>query len=159
VSGTRKAWFSGLLALAAVAAPLTGCGGSSYTKSDFVARADGICSSTLRQTRALSPPTATSGAAVSAYLGKLVPLVQSEADQLRALKRPADTARDQATLTAYFAALGQVVDAYRRLQAAAARGDDQTMADVEATLNANPVASLAASYGLKACGTPGSTSA
>jgi hypothetical protein len=144
-----------VLALAAV---VTGCGGSGYTKSDFVARADGICTNTLRQTRALAPPAATSGAALSAYLGKLVPLVETEADQLRALKRPDDSARDRATLTSYFAALGQVVAAYRRLEAAAVGGDDQTVADVEAALNANPVASLAAGYGLKACGTPGSTS-
>ncbi|HUA04196.1 MAG TPA: hypothetical protein VMB27_09845 [Solirubrobacteraceae bacterium] len=142
----------------ALAAIVAGCGGSSYTKSDFVARADGICTNTLRQTRALAPPSAASGSALSGYLGKLVPLVESEADQLRALKRPADSARDKAALTAYFAALGQVVDAYRQLESAAARGDDQTIADVEATLNANPVASLAAGYGLKTCGIPGSTS-
>jgi hypothetical protein len=150
-----RARFFGVLALAAIAA---GCGGSSYTKSDFVARADAICTSTLRQARALAPPASTSGAALSDYLGKLVPLVDSEANQLRALKRPADTAHDGATLTAYFAALGHVVAAYRQLRAAAARGDDQTVTDVEAALNANPVDSLAASYGLKTCGTPGSTS-
>ncbi|MBV8219394.1 MAG: hypothetical protein JO325_13085 [Solirubrobacterales bacterium] len=155
MSGTRQAWLCGLLALAAIVA---GCGGSGYTKSDFVARADGICTNTLRQTRTLAPPVSASGAALSAYLGKLVPLVESEANQLRALMRPADSASDRDTLTAYFAALGQVVGAYRRLEAAAARGDDQTMTDVEATLNANPVASLAARYGLKTCGTPGSTS-
>ncbi len=155
MSGSRYAHLCVFVTLAAL---LAGCGGSSYTKSDFVARADGICTNTLRQSRALAPPGADSGAALSAYLGKLVPLVESEADQLRALKRPADSARDRATLTAYFAALGQVVDAYRRLQGAAARGDDQTMADVESALNANPVASLAATYGLKTCGTPGSTS-
>lgn len=137
---------------------VAGCGSSGYSKSDFVARADGICTNTLRQTRALAPPASASGSSVAAYLGKLVPLVESEADQLRALARPPDSARDRATLTAYFAALGQVVAAYRQLKAAAARGDAQAIADVEATLNASPVASLAASYGLKACGTPGSTS-
>lgn len=155
VSGKRTAWFFGLLTLAAM---IAGCGSSSYAKSDFVARAEGICTRTLSQTRALAPPAAGSGSALSAYLGKLVPLVQSEADQLRALKRPADNARDKATLAAYFAALGQVVAAYRRLRTAAARGDAQTLADVEATLNASPVAALAASYGFKTCGTPGSTS-
>jgi len=155
VWGSRRAH---LYILVTFAVLLAGCGGSSYTKSDFVARADGICTNTLRQTRALAPPAASSGVALSAYLGKLVPLVESEANQLRALKRPADSARDRDTLTAYFAALDQVVGAYRRLEAAATRGDDQTMADVEAALNANPVASLATSYGLKTCGTPESTS-
>ena len=140
---------------------VAGCGGSSYTKSDFVARANAICTSTLRQTRALAPPASTSqqGIAFAAYLGQLVPLVQSEADQLRALKRPHDSARDSATLTSYYAALGQLVANYRQLEAAARRGDTQTVTDVEATLRASPIAALAASYGLQSCATPGSTSA
>jgi hypothetical protein len=158
VSGGRQARFYGLLALAAMVA---GCGGGSYTKSDFVARANAICTSTLRQTRALSPPASTShpGGALAAYLGQLVPLVQSEADQLRALKRPADNGQDSATLTAYYRALEQIVENYKQLETAARRGDTQTVADVEATLRASPVAALAASYGLRSCGTPGSTSA
>jgi hypothetical protein len=158
VSGARQARFYGLLALAAVVA---GCGGSGYTKSDFVARADAICTSTLRQTRALAPPASTSqpGGALAAYLGQLVPLVQSEADQLRALKRPPGNARDGAALTAYYAALAKIVANYRQLEAAARRGDTQAVTDVEATLRASPVAALAASYGLRSCGTPGSTAA
>jgi hypothetical protein len=161
VSGGRQARFYGLLALAALlAASLAGCGGSGYTRSDFIARADGICTSTLRQTRALVPPASTSqpGGAPAAYLAEVVPLVQSEADQLRALKRPSDNAHDRATLSAYFTALGEVAAAYRQLVAAARRGDAQTVADVEATLRASPVAGLAASYGLRSCGAPGSTS-
>jgi hypothetical protein len=156
VSGARQARFFGFLALAAL---LSACGGSGNSKSDFIARADGICTNTLRQTRAISPPVAASGGALSAYLGRLVPLVQTEAEQLRALKRPAGSAQDRATLAAYFSALDQVVEAYRRLETAATAGDTQTMANVEATLRASPVASLAAGYGLHACGTPGSTSA
>lgn len=157
VLGIRQARFYGPLALAAL---LAGCGGSGYTKSDFIARADGICTSTLRQTRALIPPASTSqpGGAQAAYLAEVVPLVQSEADQLRALKRPSGSAHDRATLTAYFTALGETVAAYRQLEAAARRGDAQTVATVEATLRASPVAALAASYGLRSCGTPGSTS-
>ena len=85
--------------------------------------------------------------------------MQSEADQLRALKRPRGNAHDRAALNAYFAALGEVVAAYRQLEAAARRGDAQTVANVEATLQASPVAGLAASYGLRSCGTPGSTAA
>lgn len=157
VSGARQARLYGLLALALVAA---GCGGSGYTKSDFVARADAICTSTVRQARALTPPAATSqpGGALAAYLGQLVPLVQSEEHQLRGLKRPPGNARDSATLTAYYAALAQIVANYGQLEAAARRGDTQTATDVEATLRGSPVADLAASYGLRSCGTPGSTS-
>ena len=140
---------------------VAGCGGSSYTKSDFVARANAICTSTLRQTRALSPPASTSqpGGTLAAYLGQLVPLVQSEADQLRALKRPPDDNHDSATLNSYYTALGQIVENYRQLEAAARRGDTQTVTDIEATLRASPVAGLAASYGLGSCSTPGSTTA
>lgn len=158
-TGARRARFYGALALAL--AVLAGCGGSGYTKSDFVARANAICTSTLRQTRALAPPASTSqpGGALAAYLGQLAPVVQSEADQLRALKRPAGNASDRATLTAFYKALGQIVENYRRLEAAARRGDSTTVADVEAALRASPLAALAASYGLRACGTPGATSA
>ena len=117
MSGTRQAWFYGLLALTVV---VSACGGGGYTKTDFVARADAICTSTLRQTRALTPPASTSqpGGALAAYLGQLVPLVQSEAHQLRALKRP----RQGSGLRhadAYFAALAQIVANYRQLEAAA----------------------------------------
>lgn len=157
MSGGRNARVYGLLALAALVA---GCGGTGNTKSDFITRADAICTKTLRQTRAIVPPASTSqpGGALAAYLGELVPIVQSEADQLRALKRPSGTARDRVTLSQYFGALGEVVTAYRRLDAAARQGDAQTVADVEATLRTSPVAALAASYGLRTCGTPGATS-
>lgn len=158
VWGTRHARLCGLLALAA---SLSACGGSSNTKADFVARADAICTKTLSQTRAITPPVSSTqpGGALAAYLGQVVPLVQSEAGQIRALKRPAGgTAQDRLMLSQYLAALGQVVVAYRQLEAAARRGDTQAIATVEATLRANPAATLAASYGLRSCGTPGSTS-
>jgi hypothetical protein len=150
-----------LYGLLGVAAVVAGCGGSAYTKSDFIARADAICTSTLSQTRALTLPAPSSqpGEALAVYLGQLVPLVQSEDDQLRALRRPPDNARDSATLTSYYNALAQTVASYRQLEAAARGGDTQTVTDVEATLRASPIAALAASYGLKSCGTPGSTTA
>ena len=141
---------------------LSACGGSSYTKADFVARANAICTKTLGQTRAISPPSSTGqpGGALAAYLGRLVPLLGSEADQIRALKRPSGgAAHDRQILSQYLAALGQVVVAYRQLEAAAKRGDAQAVAGVEATLQANPAADLAASYGLRSCGTPGTTAA
>jgi hypothetical protein len=125
-----------------------------------VARANAICTKTLNQTRALTPPASTSqpGGALAAYLGQLVPLVQSEADQIHALKRPSGgSAKDRLMLSQYLAALEAVVAAYRQLEAAARRGDAQAIATVEATLRANPAADLAAGYGLRSCGTPGST--
>ncbi len=152
--------FCGLLTVALL---VSACGGGGhYKKADFVARADGICTKTLNQTRAITQPSPTSqpGGALAAYLGQLVPLLQSEANQIRALKRPTDgTAQDRRTLSQYLVALGQVVAAYRQLEAAAKQGDAQTIANVEATLRDNPAADLAASYGLRTCGTPGATTA
>jgi hypothetical protein len=147
--GARQARLLAPLALAAVVAA---CGGSGYTKSDFVARANAICASSLRHTRAIAP-----GSPLPTYLAALVPIVQSEANQLRALRRPPGNARDQASLSSYLASVGQVAQDYRQLQAAAQRGDTQAITNLEAGLRASPVAALAASYGLRSCGTPGST--
>ncbi len=157
--GLRNARVSGRPVLAlALAALVTGCGGGGYTKSDFIDQANAICTNTLRQTRAIAPPTSTSQpGAMAAYLGRLVPLVQSEADQLRALKRPPGTARERLMLSQYLAALGQVATAYRALESAARSGDSDTVAGVEATLRASPVAALATAYGIRSCGTPGAT--
>jgi hypothetical protein len=145
-----------IVAVLSLAALLAGCG-SKYTKSDFAARADGICTNAINEIRSLTPPTAASGQelrALSQYLGKLLPIVQSEANQIRALRRPD---ADQATLERYLSAQADVVAEYRRLAAAAKRGDAQGVASAEATLQASPVATLAAQYGLRDCGTPGGT--
>ena len=78
-----------IVAILSLAVLLAGCG-SKYTKSDFVARADGICTNAVREIRSLNAPTAAAGQelhALSRYLAKVLPIVQSEASQIRALKR------------------------------------------------------------------------
>ncbi|MBV8999093.1 MAG: hypothetical protein JO304_08545 [Solirubrobacterales bacterium] len=157
--GRPRASACGALLIALLAA---GCGGSGYTKSDFVARANAICASAVRQTRSIPPPSAAQAgsgqdAALAAYLSSVVPVLESEASQLRALRRPPGNARDQATLKRYLTALTETVTNYRQLAAAAKRGDDQTVANAEAALGASQVYSLAAGYGLRACGSPGTT--
>jgi hypothetical protein len=147
--GIRLASLLGALALAVLVA---GCGGAGYTKHDFITRADAICAGALRQARSIA-----SGTALPTYLAQYVPVLESEATQLQALRRPPDTARDRATLARYFAALGQTVANYRQLATAAKRGDQQAVTNAEAALGASPVYSLATSYGLISCGTPGST--
>ena len=148
-----------LLALLAALA-LAGCGG--YSKSHFVARADAICASALRQLRSIPPPSfgqsaAQQRVALAGYLAAVVPVLQSQSSELHALPRPAQGAGSRAALTRWLAALDQAVRDYGRLQAAAQHGDAQGVADSEATLRASPVASLAAGYGLSACATPSAT--
>lgn len=135
--------------------------GSSYTKQDFIARANGICTSALRQTRAIAPAAGTpqSNRALAAYLSQALPIAQSEADQLRALRLPPGTAAEKAALLRYFSALSAQVAAIKQLKSAAARGDAQGVAAAKAALSANPATSLAAKYGLRSCGTPGGTAA
>ena len=144
---------------AALLALLAACG--SYTKKDFIARADAICSSTLRATRAVAPPTFGGGsgqlASVAAYLAKVVPLVRSEAGQLQALRRPGAAAADQVTLTRFLAAFTREAGDYAALAAAAQRGDRLGVASAEGVLRVSPAASLAARYGLRACGSAGAT--
>jgi hypothetical protein len=145
-----------IVVVVSLAALLAGCG-SKYTKSDFVARADGICTNAVREIRSLNSPSATGGQelhALSQYLAKVLPIVQSEASQIRALKRPSG---DTAALERYLAAQAEVVAQYRRLAAAAKRGDEQAVATAEARLQASSVTELAARYGLHDCGTPAGT--
>jgi hypothetical protein len=134
---------------------LAACG--SYTKHDFIASADAICASTVPATRAGAPPSARGLSALAAYLGKLLPILRAEEKEIHALKRPAESARDGATLASYMRALSQSVSAFEQLASAAKAGDRQTVASAEAALRTSPVGSLASSYGLRSCGTPGAT--
>jgi hypothetical protein len=148
---------AGLLAVAVLA----GCG--AYTKHDFIARADAICASTVRQTRLIAPPSFTQAPAerlkaLAAYAAQVLPLVRAEATQLRGLRRPTQGAADRAALGSFLTAFGQVVAGYQDLATAASAADAAGVARAEASLTGNPVASLAARYGLRSCGTPGGTS-
>ncbi len=150
----------GTVVLATLAALLAACG--SYTKRDFIARADAICASTARETRSIAAPSfAQAGRqqqrALAGYLAAVLPVVESERTQLQALKRPPGSASDRGLLARYLASSARAVGAYRVLAAAARRGEAPGVASAEAALRANPVASLAASYGLRVCGTPGAT--
>ncbi len=140
---------------------LCGCG-SSYTKADFVARANAICTTAIRQARAVTPPALAGSRvqqlhALGAYAGTVLPIAASEAAQLRALKRPSQTPRQLAALERYLTSLTQAVSAYRTLAAAARAGDLVGVDAASAELRASQVALLATRYGLRSCGNPGST--
>ena len=149
-----------IIALLALCALPAGCG--SYTKGDFVASANAICASTVRQTRSIAPPSFTSSkaqqlSALAGYLADVLPIVQSEAGQIRALQTPVGSARERALLGRYRGALEQTATDYAKLAAAAKRGDAQGVTSAEAALRASQVTSLADAYGLRSCGTPGAT--
>lgn len=148
------------VALLTLTALVAGCG--TDTKPDFIARADAICASAVREVRSIAAPSFTHSArqrlsALGVYVTDVLPLVRSEATQLRALPRPQQGARERAALTRYLGALAQVVGVYGEFSAAAKTGDAQGVASAEAALRASPVAALANRYGLRSCGTPGAT--
>lgn len=150
----------GMVAMLGLVALLAGCG--SYTKRDFTAGADAICASTVRAIRAIPPPAASTDAAqelrdLGAYLGRVVPILESETKQIHALQRPTESAAAADARKRYLAALAQSVTAYKQLAASAQAGDASGAAGAEAALRSSPVSSLAAAYGLNACATPGAT--
>jgi hypothetical protein len=152
------------VAVSAALAVVAGCASSSIKKSDYIARADAICTNAVRATRSIAPPAAGDTrqqqlSSLSAYLGILVPIVNTEASQIRALKRPSGTAQDKAALERYLGALAKSASDYRNLADAAKRGDAAAVASAEAALRRNPVSALATSYGLRACGVAGGTGA
>lgn len=147
--GVRHASLCGVVALATLVA---GCGGSGYTKRDFITRADAICTGALRQARSITP-----GTSLPMYLADYLPVLESEASQLKALRPPPSTASDRVLLARYLAALRQTVAEYRQLVAAARSGDQDAVENAEAALGDSQVYSLASSYGLSSCGIPGST--
>ncbi len=141
---------------------LTGCAG--LTKADFIARADAICADSVRATRLIAPPAfaeAGSGAldGLAAYASKVLPLVASEAGQLRALPRPQGNAKDSAALAGFLDAFSGVAADYGSLETAATKGDAPGVARAEGALGTSRVSTFARAYGLRSCGSAGATTA
>jgi hypothetical protein len=144
----------------AVAALLGGCG--SYTRADFIARADAICASAVRRARTIAPPSFSDSAsqklsALAGYLAQVLPIARSESSSLRALRRPVEKAGERAALARYLRALARAAGEYGDLAAAAKRGDAAGVASAEAALRVSPVGADAASYGLRSCAAPAAT--
>jgi hypothetical protein len=147
----RLARFARTTALLAVtAAVVAGCG--SYTKKDYVSQADGICIAALHRFRTLP---ARGG--VASYLRSALPILSGEIRQLRSLRRPAQSARSRAAQERWLAALSRSGDLFATLARVAAAGDLRGVSSTERMLAGEPVAALAAAYGVGACGTPGPT--
>ncbi len=141
-----------ILALAVVPA---GCG-SSFTRHDYVLRAEGICDSTLRSLRLLRPAVSTGThrdriAAVAGYLERALPLERQELRKLEDLPKPEQTRAQARALERYLVALEDSVDELGALSAAARAGNAEMFAAAESTLAGERLPSLAAAYGLRAC--------
>lgn len=141
-------WLGPTVALAGCVLALAGCGSHAETKQDFVARADAICAATTRDLRTVSGTPPSGVAAVARYLSGVIPLLERELKQLRALPRPA--AR-RVELGRYLAAQAQIVARYRTLADAARHGDAGAVNQALAALSSSPAAGLASSYGLADC--------
>src|SRR4029077_6121298 len=109
LSGARRsAW-----ALAALIS-LAGCGGGDLSHSDFVKRADAVCSAYTSQTTGLSqPPSYTK---IVEYVNKTLPLYDAALRKLEALKPPPS---DATAVRAWLAADRRVAKAVRDLDDAA----------------------------------------
>jgi hypothetical protein len=140
------------VALAIVAATLGGCGSAGESKSDFVARANAICETAVRDVRDVTLPSASGGgtslSALSRYLRTVTPVVEGEVKQLRALPRPV---ADRALLDRYLNALASSAAEYRVLDDAARHRDRAALAGAIGALRGSPAPALAARYGLAEC--------
>ncbi len=150
----------GAVVLVALITMLAGCGSAHH--GNFVAGANAICASALRATRSIPPPSLTTGSAqdltaLTRYVSSVLPVVQSEARQLRALRRSLQKPRERAALASYVGALNQTIGDYRTLAAAAGGNDAQGVASALAALRASPAPTIAAQYGLRSCGAAGAT--
>lgn len=144
-----------------MALALSGCG-SSYSKHDFIQRAEGICLSTTRAVRSLAPPEFTGTAeqqrqSLGAYLARVSPLEQRQARRLSALPKPPGGRREQQLIERWLTAVHESADELSHLAGVARNGDASGVADARDQLAAVPVAHLATEVGAHACAGPGAT--
>lgn len=147
-----------LVALVFVVTCLVACG-SSYTKADFVTRAEGICLTTTRAIRSLNSPSFTGTPAeqrvsLGGYLVKVARRVSSEARHLSSLRKPPGTRREARLLGRWLAAVRESGNELADLGTAAGTADPTTVARSTAALGRLQVVDLARDYGVRGCAGP-----
>src|SRR5262249_26032464 len=142
------------LVIVLAAAALAGCGGKTATKKDVIAQANGICTRTLRDVRSVPPPAGADMASLSAYLKRVVPIVDSEVTRMKALPRPDE---DRALLAQSGGGAAKSGQDSRALAAAAGQGDQAAVAAKLNVLAASPAPGLARRYGMAQCATSPAT--
>jgi hypothetical protein len=157
----RQLPFRSVICCAIVSVIAAGCG-SSYTKADFVQRADGICTATTRVIRSLKPPEFAASSALQrrssvAYFVHAASIVDKEARQLSSLAVPPETAAQRRVRRRWLASVQASAAQLKALAKATGTGDTSGVTAANQKLAANPVVELAAQYGAHACAGPGAT--
>jgi hypothetical protein len=143
-----------LLAALAVILLLAGCGGGSgaprLSRAEFVAKADAICRTYNRQSRAIARPKSL--AELATAIDKVVPLLDQSVQKLQKLRPPKD---EQADVDRWIAGVQRLEDDLRSVQDKAAKKDSQ---GVQAALQAGAVQNkrsnaLAGKLGMSVCST------
>jgi hypothetical protein len=127
---------------------VAGCGGSGLSHSQFVKRADAVCSAYTSQTKAgVQPRTYTQ---IVAFVDKTLPYYEAALRDLSALRPPS---RDAQAVHAWLAADRRVAKAVRELGEAARRRDfpSVTAAASQAQLAGSASRRAAAGLGLQVC--------
>jgi hypothetical protein len=127
---------------------LAGCGGGNLSHSDFVTRADAVCSAYATQTKGLARPR--SYTQIVQYVSKTLPLYEAAFRKLEALKPPSS---DAAAVKAWLAADRRVAKAVHNLGVAAQRRDfpSVTAAASQAQLAGSQSRQAAAALGMHVC--------
>jgi hypothetical protein len=151
-----------VLFVTALVGMLVAACGSTYTRADFIRRADGICLSTTRALRSLTPPQFTGSAvqqqlSLSRYLARVSPLVSAESRRLAGLPKPPGRPADAALLQRWLRAVHDSASDIHVLGDSERAGDPAFIAAARTALGALPVVKLASRYGMKACAGPGAS--
>jgi hypothetical protein len=129
---------------------VAGCGGGGLSHSEFVKRADAVCSAYRSQTKAqLRPHTYTE---IVGYVDETLPLYDAALRKLEALKPPSS---DADAVKAWLDADRRVAKATRELGVGAQRRDfpTVTVAASRASLAGSQSRQAAAALGMHVCAT------
>jgi hypothetical protein len=114
------------------------------TKTDFIVKADAIC------TEANSALGSLPAADAATIAGQQADITQNVVDQINALGAPTE---DQTTLQQFLDAQNEVLDNYKKIQLAQARGDSDTLSQLNQAASAAKARAEAAAtaYGFQEC--------
>ncbi len=134
----------------ALAVALVACGDGGVKKSEFVAGADGACTTGNSAISGAAKPS--NAAQVATAAGTATTTIDGQVSSLRSMKMPGGEEKHQ--IDRVIAAIGEVSVPTKALQEAAGRNDDAAMAKaaVDVQAKADTAASEAQAFGMAQCG-------